>query len=397
MALSPAQCTVLSDASSKGVVDALARVANYIVNERWLATNNKYHNDVVRQLKADTTGGGSPKSRHLSDYIAASVPLHLCDGWALLGGAVASHLGGDAATARHLAYYAELRATMALLASQGVGLFQDRHFIVDSSGRVALLTKSGTHEATWAVLQEWARGTAAGVLLGDIVAPGNRPIIDWLSAMPNGVAWQPVATDWLLALGLDLRVFSEDRTARNESSYRPTKLRLGREMEVEPAVRFAVDMWTLLEPGEQSSFGKLDRHMLRITLERAFKATEGRSARQAHRRFAAVVDAVTAANVGGADIERWRDFLIRKADEADPHVFTQARTNVSMANSEHHTGVMARALLLLRIATGATRRSLLDAGIGFDALRFWWGPVGSDRVSGNKRLKLRRSPILGPT
>jgi hypothetical protein len=40
---------------------------------------------------------------------------------------------------------------------------------------------------------------------------------------------------------------------------------------------------------------------------------------------------------------------------------------------------MSRASLLLRVATGATKSLLEDAGIAFEDVAFWWGRVGGSR------------------
>ena len=57
-----------------------------------------------------------------------------------------------------------------------------------------------------------------------------------------------------------------------------------------------------------------------------------------------------------------------------PHSASKA-----VGEARHHLAVMGRALLLLRLASGATRRMLINAGVAFDDLSFWWQPYGTSR------------------
>lgn len=379
MTLTATQVASLAGASENAATSALARVGGYIAQDRWLGAQNRYRKNVTQQLYDDCRPAGTVHARQLADYIAASIPLHAADGWSLLGRAMASHLRGDGATARHLAYYAELRAAMALMATQGVGIFQNRHFALHADGSARLVSKDGTHQAAWDILSEWATMPKATQLLGEVLRPANHAMIDWITAIPGGTALQPIATDWLLTFGLDLQILSADRTARNESSYRPTKLRLIRECPINDALEFIVDAWSLLEPSETTYFGSIDRHLLRSTLEKAFVATEGRTPRQAARRYKTMIEAVVTANVDPADQALWSRFLSRTAEPEDPKTIDLMREGGNLDEANQHTRVIARGLLLLRIASGAARKSVLDAGLTMADFGFWWKPFGLDR------------------
>ena len=87
--------------------------------DRWLTARHPYTNVVAAlDSNSSTIDGGK-----IAEYIAASIPLHVADGWTFLARAFESIRSGDRNTAVHLAYYAELRAAMSLLASEGVGVF----------------------------------------------------------------------------------------------------------------------------------------------------------------------------------------------------------------------------------------------------------------------------------
>jgi hypothetical protein len=272
---------------------------------------------------------------------------------------------------------------MSLLATQGIGIFNDRHFVIDQHENVArLCAKKGTHVATWEILEEWATLPQAATLLGQVLQPGGRPISEWVSAIPGGSPWQPLATDWLLTMGLDLRLLSKDREARNEASYRPMYLRRLPSLPSVDAASVAEEMWHLLEPAPPLSFGQLDRHLLRLTIETALQSTRGASVLRDPVQLAPLMQRVVDACVDPGMTKLWSEFLLRSTttgETDDPTIISLGRTVRQVTDPDHHVAVMARALLLLRVASGATRQMLQDSGIGFEHLGFWWHPYGVGR------------------
>jgi hypothetical protein len=370
--------TILATASEAAINEAARRLGGYVGDQRWLPKRNRYGEDAVKRLRGDQEGSGV-RSRNLADYVAASAPLHCCDGWSLLGRAVGAHLRGDADAARHLAYYAELRGAMSLLATQGVGIFADRHFVIDENSAAALLTKAGTHTAAWDVLEAWAETPAAADVLGAILMPADRTISDWVAALPAGSSWQPIATEWLSYMGLDLRVLSDDRDARNEASYRPTHLQARQGLSCADAVSIAREMWALLAPEPSLPFTEIDRYLLRRTLEQAFFAVEESTHRQAPRRFERAIATAVQAIDPGPSAPAWERFLCRVDDPADPPIMRVSDTRPVVGSPYHHVSVMARALMLLRVSSGTVRHMLIEAGVGLGSLSFWWEPYGRER------------------
>lgn len=380
MALTPAEASRLASASAHGVLTSARRVAGHLPGNSWLGARNRYRVSTIAILEADDKGH-TVQQRQLAEYIASSAPLHCCDAWSYLGRAIGCHLHGDPNAARHLAYYAELRAAIALLATQGIGIFNDRHFVIDQNAAVTrLCTKKGTHRATWEVLEAWASLPQASTALGNVLLPGGRPMSDWIASLPGGASWQPLATDWLLTMGLDLRFLSDDRDARNEASYRPMYLRQLTSLPSPEAASVAEEMWHLLEPAPPLSFDRLDRHLLRLSLEGAVRSTRGPRTLRNAPQFARLVEAAVRACVdSGSQAGLWTSFLLRSDEPDDPRTLSLAREVRQVWEPDHHVAVMARALLLLRVASGATRQLLADSGIGFDRLAFWWGPYGEGR------------------
>jgi hypothetical protein len=365
----------LADASEVPVVESARRSLTYAGQGRWLTVANRYRDDIVRRLGEDH-GKGSIRARNLCDYVAASAPLHCCDGWALLGRALSCHMRGDANVARHLAYYAELRAAMSVLATQGVGVFSRKHFIMRANGTPEKITDGGTHLAAWDLLEAWASLSHAGDVLGEILQPGGTPVSDWVAALPKRVAWRPIASAWLKEIGLDLQLFGkQDHDARNEASYRPSHLRSTHTLASMRAVRAAKEIWALLEPARPLSFGQVDRYLLRRTLLTAFNSVTGQSARRKPAVYRRQVEQAAASLLSGPDATEWTSFLCDQ-DPKDPEILLMADMKPRPARNDYHVSMMARALLLLRVASGANRRMLKAAGVPLERLAFWWQPYG---------------------
>lgn len=380
MPLSAADKAHLAAASSAAVRLRAGSVRRYMdTYSRWLGLNNRYWADPVKAIKHDLAVGAL-NHKHAAEYVAASAALHSSDGWSYLGRALQAHAAGYPDVARHLAYYAELRAAMSLLATRGVGIFDRQHFVLNSAGQTKKLAERGTHQATWLYLEEWAQSADGSRLLGKVIRPEGHPIAEWVRALPGFPAWAPLGQDWLLTLGLDLRRLSEDRAARNMASYRPTALSGTKYLQPTEAAAFILDFVGLLEPQAPGSFGELDTHFLRITLESAFRAATNNTPKQAPRQFRSAIEtAVTAAQLDAPAAANLVAFLKREVVPHDPAIIAESRCEDVPPHPRHHLQVMCRAALFLRITTGAVADLLRDAGLTFAMAESWWAPLGEVR------------------
>jgi hypothetical protein len=187
---------VLKLSSREALRDAFDGLRIHFARDRWVGTKNAYGRNTVKALWRHTQPGSSIKSKHLSQYIAASAPLHCADGWGFLGRAMEAHAHGDRETSIHLAYYAELRAAMSLLASEGIGIFDDRHFVVKSDGNCEYIGTMPmrarwrghlrTHNVVWLALEHWAELKRSVEILAEFIQPNGIPLEDWLNSL--GVA-----------------------------------------------------------------------------------------------------------------------------------------------------------------------------------------------------------------
>lgn len=359
----------------------MVRVRQHWAGKRWLSPRNRYRSDCVKAIKRDTQPGKQFVHTQLSEYVSASSMLHCFDGWSYFGRAVAAELAGDSDAARHLGYYAELRAAMSVLAGEGVGVFNRQHIIVIPRSRCDCLTGEGTHTFTWDALQEWAASPAGARTVFSVIRPGGVALREWLSQFAAGANF--IATRWLLQWGLDIRRLTDDREARNLASYRPTAYTSPAALPLRDTLDTVGRLWELCEPGPVSPFPVLDRHLLRLSLELAFRNSHahGRTRAQARAMFARQARMMLrGVTPGELNSDQWDRFLNYADLTTTPQVLVDAAGTLGPDDPHHSRQVLARALLLLRVATGANQE-LVEALPLFNRkeLQFWWSRMGEER------------------
>ena len=385
-ALNGTEKNTLRQASRKGIEKAFSQLGRYFLQDRWLAKTNRYRRNCIASLKRDI-GSSTVNDLHLSQYVAASAILHCADGWSLLGDSLVCHARGDCDSARHLGYYAELRAAISILATEGIGVFSRQHYVIESSASCKRLTKKRggkytTHELTWLALDHWADIKRATELLKEVIKPQGIPLGDWLNSFFSGTAFYPVGSKWLKSWGVDIHKLSDDRESRNEASYRPTKLNYNGVLAANEKSSFLCQLWNIFEPFGSSPFELLDRHLLRLSLEQTFVAMYGQITSANRNRFESQITTMLERILGDSPFAtELRTFLLRQSDSQpeDPTIIVEGRGNVSVYEPRHHIQVAARAVLLLRVATGACAKLIVDTGFRHDDLEFWWSRLGEDR------------------
>lgn len=372
----------ITHADGVHIEKAARRLLKEFKNSRWLDPANRYNLDCAGQVKSDLgTGAIDPTS--LTEYIAASAPIHSVDAWAYVGRALTAASHGDVHAARHLAYYAELRAALSILATEGFGIFNDHHVVVDATGNLHQIVgwkrkQIGTHAIAWNLLRGWADTPKGAGLLGEAIVAGGTTLADWVTIFQPTASLVPVSSHWLGAWGLDLARLSGDRDARNASSYRPTSIPSTHHIDPKGFVEHVVGMWSVSEPQNPSFFEPLDRHLVRLTLEMLFRGVTGKQPPDPG--YAADVKrTVTTLGPSGMDPASWEAFLTRSAVASDPAVLVQAGANAPPTDPTYYLQVVSRAYVLARLATGASLRLCGRAGITGSDLVFWSDHLGEIR------------------
>lgn len=354
-------------------------------NNQWIAPRNRYRKTASQTYDKDEK---LALVRHgaLINYIAASAPTHLIDGWSYLGRATDAILRGDLNSAVHSAYYAELRAAMSLLAGEGIGVFSGKHPIIDSTGtttssikKVEVWNKStrryesqaaSTHKAVWPLLHHWSSLSRASALIEGLIAPEGYSLKQWLAACGVPVTMRAISKKWLASWGTDLTRLTEDRDSRNMASYRPSELRLPPAPTAPTALDFVFDLWSLFEPTGGGRFPLLEKELLKRIV----------------RLHGGVVRASSLmANLGLAQpvAFSWEQYLNDPA-VSTPLLFSDGRSDIDKTDCAFE--VVSRAALLLFLASGSTRRHFIDAGYSSSHLDFFWRRLCEVRFNGPANL-----------
>lgn len=369
---------ILKKASTIGVINQFGRIKRHLADERWLDIGNVYKSDPIKRIELEIKEKGLKCPSQLADYIAVSSPTHLWDGWNYLGLALYSCICGYTANVKHLAYYAELRAAMSVLASQGIGVLNRKHFVVDESSMIHNLSeRRGTHDVTWLCLEQWVYGDGSNYLLDRVFKIQYRSFADWLEELPHGGTQAPLGAEQLLLMGFDIQRMMEDRDARNEASYRPTGIVAAQTADPKADAQFVVEALRLLEPGGSSgTFETIDRYIFRRVVRRALETTiEGVTPED--EKFRRSVESMILAF---DDNPTWqkdvKQFLTHESDSNEPRLLVEAENQKDHYDDNYHLQVISRAMLLLRVATGMVREMFIDSGVDLNMLKFWWHDAG---------------------
>ena len=294
------------------------------------------------------------------EVIAVRGPLHAMDGWSYLGRAFSALLAGQAHAARHLSYYAELRAALSILASSGIGIFNRRNAVVDAVGQIHIMSELGTHDMAWLALAEWSSKTdSLKRLIAPIKLAGASLLDPFREFFPGGVSTG--ASQLMVEWGFDLQQGSADRDERNWSSYQPTALGPIITTPVQDA-GFLRMFWSACRPNGV----ELERHLLRILLETEARSHNLQIANYNHRHDRLQDSAKRILPL---------DFLTRVTEPVD-HEFLIELSKQTLPAPPY--AMMCRAGLLLRLATGMAEENLRAAGVQpIDHFKGWWQDFGS--------------------
>ena len=392
MKLDTDSLSLLSSSSAKGVALSMRRVAAGLSDGHWLSPSNRYRRQRNRggnnRLKDDLSNN-RVYNNELGEYIGVSAPVHSLDGWSFLGRSIHCLARGDPYNAVHLAYYAELRAALAMLATEGVGVFGYPHCVIDSSSICSIVkpvdeegNRVGTHQWAWLAFQWWAQQPRAVELLRKVIRPGGRPLGAWVEAMTKArFALRALGPSWLQLWGIDIRRYFADRDARNAASYWPNTINNWKSRSAAENYRAISHIWMPLEPTSEARFAELDKHLLRLVLTQGYINVSGHAitSQTGRKGFDREVEALLS-NVGMnySGQSSWQHFLT-DARFGEPPVIEMANGTAKVGKKTHVAEVMCRATMLLRLATGASAMLLSDAGIERQHLEFWIQAVGTER------------------
>jgi hypothetical protein len=364
----------------------------------------------VQAIKNHLNGNRPLSNNQVKTYMASSVLLHTLDGWGYLSSAIDNLLKGDPSIATHLAYYAELRASMSFLASEGIGIFNNRHIHVDSAGninpnpgviqrnrnhngRTNVKREFGTHQFVWDAMEAWINSSIKpnNFELLKVFSVNNKTFEQWTKAFPHPVSstGNVIIKKWLRKWNTDVRYFRSDRDTRNFASYTPQRLtNTPLLLSVNQVIDKLSSFWELIEPEETNRFHILDKYLLRIYIQELYSSLSAPLKRQSN------LESIIKDTLDALGLNHDKSFIdfLKDTNIISHDLFVEAHKNAldSSTGVINALSVIARAALMLRIATGMTTLILSEAGIAKNDLNFLWNRVGTENgfwISGKIPVK----------
>ncbi len=355
----------ISSANRSAIYEIVPRLReHWLASEKgWLSIRNPYRRSIADVID----NAPNVNQTQLAEYVAASAIVHCFDGWSYLSRAFEAEIAGDPDTSRHLGYYAELRAAMSLLAASGIGVCRNNHVIVVGPKQCYIVQAGGTHQFTWKALENWSGLQVGTDVLFDVIKPGGIPLKDWLEQLSAGTRF--ITSEWLSQWGLDLALWKQDRKARNVVSYNPSAFNTPGPLPVNDTMENVSRFWEICNPEAVGGFPVLDRYLLRLCMSMVIRKTN-ESKQIYDERLLRVLDSI---NLMRTSNDLWVQFLgYEQLSNSHPIIKLAAAKN-NIYDPTHSKEVLARATLLLRVATGSTADLLKEAGPTVkEDLEFWW-------------------------
>lgn len=342
-----------------------------LASDRWFPRGNGYLADPHSKIVADQNLVPSTRKPNFLRYMAASTFVHCGDAWSYLGRSLDALIRGDITGSVHLLYYAELRAAISLLASEGIFIGKGRHFAVTTSGAIELLSKEGTHTVVWQAIQAWIEGSRALVLLEEVLRPGGTSLSDWTRALTSRAAQAKIEQLFKL-MSLDLQSFDTDHNRRNRASYQPSRLQPS-SVDATVVQGLISETWRYLEPGLNGAFPALDEALLPEILSSIYQGV-----RRPANDWPGWIDSIVPAELADtALVAAIKSGGVTESDTLFNSLYTAKISETDPA--KYIRPMMARTIVLLRIATGSSILLLRDSGHGADAVSEWTTSLALDR------------------
>ena len=384
----------VKNASREPVVESLRVIKNkYLPKHKLITKSNQLSKGALRAISRHNESSDSYtlKSNDVSTYISASSISHLLDGWGYLSNAVDAYLKGNDGIAIHLAYYAELRAVMSLLASEGIGVFSNEHIGINSTGEFDLFlqhrrrvwsrknsryetkqNKLGTHVFAWEAFEKWCRSDVKPsydlLRLFKVKGHSFSDLLPGFHPQASQLVSSSIAKNWLKSWAFDVKKYKNDRDLRNFVSYRPQTIKdFDNQLDFKASIENVYRLFQVLSPSSNNPFDYLDKLLLKALFEELYARPE------IHPRgaFEELIEDSFAQVGTTLDLATQQIMLSGLPNNQSHLIFEEADKKTVEA-----LPLISRAALLLRVSTGSASVLLDDAQIGMHELNFIWENYG---------------------
>jgi len=382
----------IKNASREAVVEGVRTIKRYhIGSNKILSERNPLVLNSIKSVKkhTDATNSYLIKQSNINSFLAASSLSHLLDGWQYLSNAFNALLNGDESTTIHLAYYAELRSAMSILATEGIGVFNDKHIGVYSPNinreipynyykgnpptAKYVQTRSPTHTFVWDMMEKWTNSAYKSnndiLKIFKVHGKDFYDITEYFHPSTAGSTLLTVKTvkQWLKEWCFDIKQYRNDRDNRNEASYRPQRIiNFNQTVNFQTIISDLENYWSIISPSGADKFSLLDRYLLRKLFDTLYSQITTTSSKND-----LIIDAFTQLGINDNILF---NFLNYQAPFQDDHkIFQQAGLKKTTTLS-----ILARATLLLRITIGLVSQLYKDGGIQREELNFVWNQYALD-------------------
>lgn len=368
--------------SKDPVIEGVEHISRFLLHKQRLVTvNNSLRTHGIKALRKhnNTSNPFNINENEFKTYLAASSLAHLLDGWMYLSNSFNALINGDEGTAIHLAYYAELRASMSFLASEGIGVFDKSHYGVFKKESTIFKypsrqsSKGATHQFVWTAMEKWASsGVKPDSNILKIFKVRGINFYDLTeyfhpSTASSTLLSVSIVKSWLKEWCFDIMSYRGDRKERNEVSYRPQRINnFEVNLNFKNIITDLESYWSVISPSGMDKFSLLDKYLLRKLFDNLYTSLGSTSPRKD-----LIENAFTQYGINDPSLFNFLDY---QAPYANEHTIFQ-NANIKKTTS---ISILARATLLLRIAVGLVSQIYKAGGIQKDELNFVWDNYSID-------------------
>ncbi len=341
----------VSNASPDSVVEAAARLGTASPSWPFLEAGSSLLQGPPLRFIESLFGQSPPaqQKEELAQYLALSAACHALDGWRYISQSSLAFLCGSRAQALHLAYYAELRAALAILARSGIGVLNRKHFALTSAGDV-LWFKGLTHEVAWKAIDSWATQPSCGPEVVRSFSSLEIAGDEWASA--TGATIATIGEHWIKNWSIDLHSLHVDRNLRNEASYRPNLRSDALALASRQDLRFVMDVSYATSPLSGGEFDVVDRAVINDFCRKSYKLLNDPPRRPTLEAFWGGIAEWIRTNKGKSGSEAIEIVKSIRYSHLDPG---GSIVRIAHLRNKGLTGVFSRGLLLLRLASALLR------------------------------------------